>query len=61
MSEARKIATSAEECIEELLSDMFESNAPNNHILLGTLGTNKKPIQVQLIVTREPSEFFDEM
>jgi hypothetical protein len=61
MSGAIEIAETAVDHIETLLSDMYEAEADNNYMLLGTVGTNEKPIQIQLIVTRNPNEFFDEM
>ena len=60
MSAASQIAQTAIEHIQALLSDMYESKGRNNYILLGTVGTYNEPIQIQLIVTRDASEFLDE-
>lgn len=61
MSAAKEIASTAIDHIEGLLADLFESGASNNHILLGTLGADNEPIQVQLLITRDPAEFVDEL
>lgn len=61
MSVAIEVAQTATEHVETLLADMYEAKAGNNYMLLGTVGTMEKPIQIQLIVTRDPNEFFDEM
>jgi hypothetical protein len=60
MSGAREVAREAEGYIEELLADMFEDKADSNCVLLGSLGEGKDLVQVQLIVTRNPSDFFDD-
>lgn len=61
MSEPKLVAERAVVEIEDLLADMFDSGAPNNHILLGSLATESgEVIQVQLVVTRDIAEFVDE-
>jgi len=59
MSAAREIAQNAVDNIEDLLSDMLEGNYANNEVSLGVLLSGKEEIQVQLKITRAPSEFID--
>lgn len=59
MSAAREIAEQAVENIENLLTEMFEGNYANNEVSLGVLLDGKEEIQVQLKVTRSPSEFIE--
>ncbi|MGF1905228.1 hypothetical protein [Aliivibrio salmonicida] len=60
MSEAIKAASHAKDYIEELIVEMLEGKHPNNEILLGVLELEGKPLQIQLKVTMNPSEFMDE-
>ncbi|WP_125782800.1 hypothetical protein [Pseudoalteromonas rubra] len=59
MSAARDIAQFAVDNIEALLADMFEGDYANNEVSLGVLLSGGEEIQVQLKVTRAPSEFID--
>lgn len=59
MSASREIAQNAVDNIEDLLSDMLEGNYANNEVSLGVLLSGKEEIQVQLKITRAPSEFID--
>jgi len=59
MSGAREIAEKAVDNIEELLSDMFAGDYADNEVSLGVLLSGKEEIQVQLKVTRSPSDFID--
>ena len=59
MSASKEIAGLAIDNIESLLSEMFEGAHLNNAVSLGVLLAGQEEIQVQLIVTREPSEFIE--
>lgn len=59
MSGAREIASKAVDNIESLLTDMFVGDYANNEVVLGVLLDGKEEIQVQLKVTRAPSEFIE--
>lgn len=59
MSAAKEIADKAVDNIENLLNEMFEGDYANNEVLLGVLLDGKEEIQVQLKITRSPSEFMD--
>lgn len=58
-SDAQQVAKRATSIIESLLEGMFDCNESNNAICLGELSSGIETIQVQLIVTRNPAEFFD--
>ncbi|MFA0690599.1 hypothetical protein [Vibrio splendidus] len=60
MSEAKAVAAEAKGYIEQLLTEMFEGNYPDNEVLLGTLLSGNDRIQVQLKITRKPEDFMDE-
>lgn len=60
MSGAIEVAEMAPKVILELLTDMFAGDYPNNEVLLGVLKSGNDRIQVQLKITREPTEFMDE-
>ncbi len=59
MSAARELAAKAVENVESLLMDMFIGDYANNEVSLGVLLDGKEEIQVQLKVTRAPSEFIE--
>ena len=59
MSAAIEIASKATDNIEQLLSDMFEGDYADNEVALGVLLSGKEEIQVQLKITRSPSEFIE--
>ncbi|WP_062564635.1 hypothetical protein [Pseudoalteromonas shioyasakiensis] len=59
MSAAREIAAKAVDNVEGLLKDMFAGEYANNEVSLGVLLDGKEEIQVQLKVTRSPSEFIE--
>lgn len=59
MSGAREIAEKAVDNIEELLTDMFAGNYADNEVSLGVLLNGQEEIQVQLKVTRTPSDFIE--
>jgi hypothetical protein len=59
MSEAKILAASAIDNIETLLRDMFIGDYANNEVSLGVLLDGKEEIQIQLKVTRTPSEFIE--
>ncbi len=59
MSAAIEIAETASNNIEQLLQEMFAGDYANNEIALGVLLDGKEEIQIQLKVTRTPSEFID--
>lgn len=59
MSGAKEIADQAVNNIEPLIKDMLEGNYNNNEISLGVLLDGKTEIQVQLKVTRDPTEFIE--
>lgn len=58
-SDAQQVAQRATLVIESLLKEMFEAAEQNNSICLGELSSGRERIQVQLIITRNPAEFFD--
>lgn len=58
-SDAQQVANRAPLIINSLLQEMFEANEQNNSICLGELSSGREMIQVQLVVTRNPAEFFD--
>ncbi len=58
-SEAQQIAKRAELVIHSLLEGLFEAEAQDNSICLGELTSGRELLQVQLIVTRNPADFFD--
>lgn len=58
-SDAQQIAQRAPLVIQSLLEGLFEASATNNAICLGELSSGREMIQIQLIVTRDPAEFFD--
>lgn len=58
-SDAQQIAKRAELVIHSLLESLFDADEQDNSICLGELASGKDLIQVQLIVTRNPSAFFD--
>ncbi len=60
MSEAQKVAAEASDYIETLLVEMLEGDHPDNEVLLGTLLSDDESIQVQLKITRNPTDFLDE-
>jgi len=60
MSEALKVAAEAPDYIETLLVEMLEGNHADNEVLLGTLLSGNESIQVQLKITRNPTDFLDE-
>lgn len=60
MSEALKVAAEAPDYIETLLVEMLEGNYADNEVLLGTLLSGNESIQVQLKITRNPTDFLDE-
>lgn len=60
MSGAIEVAERAPEVILELLADMFDGDYANNEVLLGVLKSGNDIIQVQLKITRAPTEFMDE-
>lgn len=59
MIPAIEIAQKATDNIESLLIDMFEGDYANNEVALGVLLDGKEEIQVQLKITRSPSEFIE--
>lgn len=61
MSEAIKMAATAADCVEELITDMLSGNHPDNYVLLGTLQSVNTDIQVQLHVMQDESKFIDEV
>lgn len=60
MSDSVEISQTATEHIEALISEMYAGKHDNNHMLLGTLHSGDEPLQIQLLVTRNPEEFLDE-
>lgn len=58
-SDAQQVAQRAPLVIESLLEGLFEAGETNNSICLGELSSGNEIVQVQLIVTRNPAEFFD--
>lgn len=58
-SDAQQVANRAPLIINSLLQEMFEANEQNTSICLGELSSGREMIQVQLVVTRNPAEFFD--
>lgn len=61
MSDLEKIAATAPAFIEGLVSELFADDATDNAILLGSVEDgNGPPIQVQLVVTRNPENLMDE-
>ncbi|MGO3848708.1 MAG: hypothetical protein ACTJIB_10555 [Pseudoalteromonas prydzensis] len=59
MSGAKEIAAQAVDNIEPLIRDMLAGNYNNNDVSLGVLLDGKTEIQVQLKVTRDPTEFIE--
>lgn len=59
MSAAKELAAKAIDNVEVLLRDMFAGDYANNEVSLGVLLDGKEEIQVQLKVTRSPSEFIE--
>lgn len=59
MSGAKEIAAQAVDNIEPLIRDMLAGNYNNNDVSLGVLLDGKTEIQVQLKVTRSPTEFIE--
>lgn len=59
MSGPIEIASKAVENVESLLADMFEGDYANNEVSLGVLLNGNEEIQVQLKITRAPSEFVE--
>lgn len=59
MSAAKEIAANAVFNIEPLIKDMLAGDYANNEISLGVLLDGKTEIQVQLKVTRSPTEFIE--
>ena len=59
MSSAKQIAVKSVDNIDQLLADMFDGDYANNEVSLGVLDNNGEAIQVQLKVTRAPSEFIE--
>ena len=59
MSAARELAAKAVDNIEPLLKDMFIGDYADNEVALGVLLDGKQEIQVQLKVTRTPSDFIE--
>lgn len=49
-----------EQQIKNLIAEMYMALAPDNAVLIGTTGPENQPVQVQLIVTRNPADFMDE-
>ena len=60
MSEALKMAAEAPDYIETLIIEMLQGDHPDNEVLLGTLLSGDESIQVQLKITRIPTDFLDE-
>ena len=60
MSEALKMAAEAPDYIETLIIEMLQGDYPDNEVLLGTLLSGDESIQVQLKITRNPTDFLDE-
>ncbi|MEZ8657732.1 hypothetical protein AB6D68_01320 [Vibrio cyclitrophicus] len=60
MSEAMKVAGEAPDYIETLLVEMLEGDHSDNEVLLGTLLSGDESIQVQLKITRKPTDFMDD-
>ncbi|MCG9554564.1 hypothetical protein L1D16_14965 [Vibrio sp. Isolate31] len=60
MSEAQKVATEAPDYVETLVVVMLEGDHLDNEVLLGTLLSGDESIQVQLKITRKPTDFLDE-
>ncbi len=60
MSGAKEVAAKATEVVEQLISEMLEGDYADNEIALGTLLSGTEEIQVQLKITRAPSEFLDD-
>ncbi len=48
-----------EELARDLMADMYREMAIDNSIVLAQLGPEMEPVQVQLIVTRDPEQFLD--
>lgn len=46
--------------IRELISEMYQALALDNAVWITTTGPENEPVQVQLIVTRNPADFMDE-
>lgn len=59
MSASKEIASNAVENIEPLIKDMLLGDYANNEISLGVLLDGKAEIQVQLKITRDPTEFIE--
>ena len=59
MSAAKQLAASSIDNIEQLLRDMLVGDYADNEVSLGVLQDGKEEIQIQLRVTRTPSEFID--
>ncbi len=59
MSAAKELAALAVDNIEPLLQDMFSGDYADNEVSLGVLLDGKEEIQIQLKVTRTPSEFIE--
>ncbi|MEZ8695023.1 hypothetical protein AB6D15_22560 [Vibrio splendidus] len=60
MSEALRMAAEAPDYIETLIIEMLQGDHPDNEVLLGTLLSGDESIQVQLKITRNPTDFLDE-
>lgn len=60
MSEAIKVAATAADVVETLITDMLAGGHADNCLLLGTLQTGATSIQVQLHVMQNESLFLDE-
>lgn len=50
---------STEELARDLMADMYRCMEKDNSIVLAQLGPEMEPVQVQLIVTRDPEQFLD--
>lgn len=59
LSPAQQVASLSVDNIEQLLVEMLTGDYANNEISLGVLLEGKNEIQVQLKITRDPTEFIE--
>ena len=60
MSESQKIAAKASEYIDSMIEEILEGDYPDNHLLLGSVISGDKVMQIQLVVAAIPELFMDE-
>ena len=61
MSEARKLGEMCPLQIEQMLTEMLEGNHDDNEVLLGTLLSEGKEIQVQIKLTCIEDDFLEDL